>query len=77
MRFSGYTGTSITYNLLPMSSTVYYIIAAVIFVVCCAICVAIGYCRMKRARMNNNLLEHRTGQAPMIPQDNQPPNAYY
>ena len=77
MRITGYTGTSITYSLLPMSSTAYYIIGAVIFVVCIAICVAIGYCRMKRARLNNNLLENRTGQASMIPQENQPPSAYY
>lgn len=77
IRITGYTGKDIKYSLLPMSSIAYYIIYAVIIIACIAISCACAYCRWKKARMNNNLLDQKTGQSPMIPQDNQPSNAYY
>ena len=69
---TGYTGSSISYSFMPMSSIGFYILYAVIIIVCIAIiCIYLNY-RKRKAREDNNLLDQKTDLAPMIPEDNKP-----
>ena len=57
---------------MPMSSIGFYILYAVIIIVCIAIiCIYLNY-RKRKAREDNNLLDQKTDLAPMIPEDNKP-----
>ena len=68
IRYTGMTGTSITYEKMSLSATHFYIIYAVIAVVCVAGCVI--YVIIQRKRRERNMIGPNTSpvQTPIIPQ---------
>jgi hypothetical protein len=72
IKCTGFTGSSISFDFMPMSSIGFYILYAVIFIVCIAgFCIYLNYHKRKE-RVDNKLLEQKTDLVPMIPEDNQP-----
>ena len=76
IQYTGYTGSSISFNFMPMSSIGFYILYAVIIIVCIAIC-GIYYYYYKRKKRMDNILDQKTDVVPMIPEDNQPAYSNY
>ena len=76
IQYTGYTGSSISFNFMPMSSIGFYILYAVIIIVCISIC-DIYYYYYKRKKRMDNILDQKTDVVPMIPEDNQPAYSNY
>lgn len=77
IKCTGYTGTSMEYVFLPMSSTNFYIVFGIIFAICIASIIIYIVCIIRKKRMEDDLLEKKADLQPMVPQDNQPAYSNY